>query len=155
MDAILAKHLANHLLNVHGLTQKGWKFNFDSAKKRFGVCCHGPKTIGLSLPLTKLNTEEQVKDTILHEIAHALVGPQHGHDNVWKRKCIEIGAKPERCYSSSEVTQPKMKYVATCGACGKVYQKARMVSPHLKRACPCQGYLPWDKKVLLNYTTRY
>ena len=38
---------------------------------------------------------DEVRDTILHEIAHALVGPGHGHDAVWKAKCVEVGAKPE------------------------------------------------------------
>ena len=44
-----------------------------------------------------LSSLDQVRDTILHEIAHALVGPGHGHDAVWKRKCREVGARPERC----------------------------------------------------------
>jgi hypothetical protein len=43
------------------------------------------------------NGAEEIVDTILHEIAHALVGPRHGHDTVWKAKCTDIGARPERC----------------------------------------------------------
>jgi len=37
-------------------------------------------------------SDELVRDTLLHEIAHALVGTAHGHDEVWKAKCLEIGA---------------------------------------------------------------
>ena len=151
MDAIAAKLLASHLMAVHGLTQAGWKFMFDNAKRRFGVCKHSTKTIGLSLPLTKLNDEAQVKDTILHEIAHALVGPNHGHNNVWKRKCIEIGAKPQRCYSSATVKQPKMNYVAVCEGCGITHKRIKRVRVGVRYSCKCQRHLPWTKKKLLTY----
>lgn len=30
-------------------------------------------------------------DTVAHEVAHALVGPAHGHDAVWRRKAVELG----------------------------------------------------------------
>lgn len=43
-----------------------------------------------------------IRDTILHEIAHALVGPNHCHDLVWKAKCLEIGATPRRCGASHD-----------------------------------------------------
>ena len=53
---------------------------YDSAKRRAGVCRFATQTLGLSAPLTTLHSEVEVRDTILHEIAHALVGPRHGHD---------------------------------------------------------------------------
>ena len=61
------------------------------------LCRYGTRTIELSVFLVDRNGPEEVRDTILHEIAHALVGPGHGHDAVWKRQCIEIGARPVRC----------------------------------------------------------
>lgn len=39
---------------------------------------------------------ECIKDTVLHEIAHAIAGGQHHHDNYWKACCQKIGAKPSR-----------------------------------------------------------
>ena len=35
--------------------------------------------------------DEEVKNTLLHEIAHALVGPGHRHNRVWRQKAREIG----------------------------------------------------------------
>lgn len=39
-----------------------------------------------------------IKDTILHEIAHAMIGVKvcthHSHDKVWKIACTELGAMP-------------------------------------------------------------
>lgn len=38
--------------------------------------------------------EEDIKDTVLHEIAHAIVGGKHHHDCVWKACCNKIGCSP-------------------------------------------------------------
>ena len=163
MDLVKAEKLAKELMQLHGLLPK-WKFKFDNSKRRFGVCaysrlgglnnelfnCH----IGLSKPLVMINDEAKVRDVILHEIAHALtIG--HGHDNVWKRKCIEIGAKPERCYSMNEVNtlQNIARYQAVCGGCGKVHGRHRMTTRILNSriACKCQSGKSWDNKELLKY----
>ncbi len=72
MDLRDAYALAEHLLEVHGLHD--WTVEFDSAKRRAGVYRFATRTLGLSAPLTTLHPEGEVRDTILHEIAHALVG---------------------------------------------------------------------------------
>ena len=51
-------------------------------KKRFGQCDRTTKTISLSKELTRINDISKVKDTILHEIAHALT--KGGHNREWK-----------------------------------------------------------------------
>lgn len=120
---------ANRLLTEHGLAQEGWKFEFDNAKRRAGQCRYRDKTITLSRHYVQLNyitRPDDVLDTILHEIAHALVGGGHGHDEVWKAECVRIGARPERCYDSGAVDMPKGNMVATCGGCAKVFRKHRV-----------------------------
>lgn len=87
--------MGTNLLEEHGLT--GWRVVFDKAKTRAGVCRPERHLIGLSLPLTRLHSDEEVRDTLLHEIAHALVGPKHGHDEVWRAKALEIGCTAMRC----------------------------------------------------------
>ena len=42
------------------------------------------------------DNEEAIKDTVLHEIAHAIAGGIHHHDRVWVACCNKIGAKPDR-----------------------------------------------------------
>ena len=74
---------ANRLLVEHGLAQQGWRFKFDRARLRAGQCRYRSKTITLSKHYVALNVTtrpEEVLDTILHEIAHALAGGRHGHD---------------------------------------------------------------------------
>ena len=101
-----------------------WEFRWDRATRRFGCCYSNLKRITISEPLTKLNGWNDVKDTLLHEIAHALVGQGHGHDEVWKAKCREIGARPHRCYGSS-VRRPVKKWKGVCPECGKVVYGCR------------------------------
>ena len=39
---------------------------------------------------------EAIKDTVLHEIAHAIAGGRHHHDRVWVACCNKIGCEPSR-----------------------------------------------------------
>ncbi|BCY08134.1 SprT-like domain-containing protein [Actinoplanes sp. L3-i22] len=90
-----ARETALALMARHGLTT--WRLTFDDAKTRAGVCRADRKEIGLSRPLVELYAPEQVIETILHEIAHALVGPRHGHNAVWRATAIRIGCSGRRC----------------------------------------------------------
>lgn len=103
----------------------GWDFAFDKAKVRFGCTNFTDKKISLSSALVKINNWDTVRLTILHEIAHAIVGYKHHHDNVWKAKCLEIGGDGKRCYSDKEVTTPVLPYSATCPKCGEIFYRTR------------------------------
>ena len=72
----------------HGLGD--WTFQFDRAKRRFGACNYTTRTISLSRTLTRLNDDAAVRETLLHEIAHALT-PGAGHGPAWQVKCLEFG----------------------------------------------------------------
>ena len=138
MKLFEAKVLAIKLMDLHGLLDKGWHFEFDNAKRRFGVCKYGVKRIGLSTSLTELNNVASVKDTILHEIAHALVGHKNGHNDIWRTKALEIGCNGERCYNSKEVITPEAKYEAVCVGCGHVHKKHKR--PKNNASCgKCSG----------------
>ena len=101
-----------------------WKFEFTRGIRTLGVCRSRRRTIGLSRHLVRLDQPEQTRDVLLHEIGHALVGPGHGHDAVWRAKCREIGARPERC-CTVELDLPKGRWAATCGECETVYRRHR------------------------------
>ncbi|GAA0582371.1 hypothetical protein GCM10010172_79350 [Paractinoplanes ferrugineus] len=95
MELTEARRLACGLMARHGL--RGWRLVFDNAKTRAGVCRYDRKEIGLSGPLVALYEVDQVTDTVLHEIAHAMAGPRHGHDRVWRATARRIGCSGERC----------------------------------------------------------
>jgi predicted SprT family Zn-dependent metalloprotease len=155
MNLNQAQTLANELMVQHGISQLGWKFKFDNALKRFGVCRYRSKVIGLSRHLTALNSLELVKDTILHEIAHAIAGYNAKHGVEWKLVCIRIGAKPQRCYSNDDTNTPTLKYQAVCGGCNTLHQKARIKLKNVRRACMCQSHKPWSEKILLEFKQNY
>lgn len=133
-----ASSLAHQLINQHQLD--GWKFEFDRAKRRAGCCMHSKKKITLSSYYVDRNDVSLVRDTILHEIAHALAykvqGRSAGHGPLWKQICIRIGAKPERCYSNA-VDMPQGQWKASCGGCARLFTKHRRPKA-MKRWCgPC------------------
>jgi predicted SprT family Zn-dependent metalloprotease len=94
MELMAAHRLASDLLAEHRL--RDWTFRFDNARARFGACRYSSRQITLSRHLTRLCSEEEVRNTLLHEIAHALVGRAHGHDEVWRRTALAIGSDGKR-----------------------------------------------------------
>lgn len=143
MELTEVKDLALSKMREHGL--EGWSFQFDNAKKRLGVCNPSRQIIGLSAPLARINDLDTVRNTILHEIAHALAPARSGHGSEWKRICREIGARPERCANGEEIETLPSKYVGTCPKCSHTFKRDRL-SARLKQAggwCPCvKGYDP-------------
>jgi predicted SprT family Zn-dependent metalloprotease len=114
--------MGRNLLNAHGLTD--WSFDFDRSVRRYGICNYTRKRISVSFKLSAINPVEQTRDVVLHEIAHALTpGARHGF--VWRQKCREIGAKPERCYRSAEVAQPKRTCIGKCPNCNLTIKRFR------------------------------
>lgn len=141
-----AQKLAKQLMAKNLL--EGWTFKFDTAMCRFGNCCHYPKVISLSEKLTLLNDEFQVRDTILHEIAHAIAGFKAGHGPIWKDVCVKVGAKPERCFSATTVQVPKFAYEAICHKCGTTYGKYK--KPGREVSCgKCDKH--FNRDLILHY----
>src|SRR5690349_19741706 len=95
LELVDVRRLASELMARHGLS--GWRLVFDNAKTRGGVCRYDVREIGLSRPLMSLYEAEQVTEIVLHEVAHALTGPGHGHDRVWRASARRIGCSGRRC----------------------------------------------------------
>lgn len=153
MDRALAQDLAWKIMKGDNVlatdfVARGWTFSWDRSKTIFGRCFHHRRMITLSWHLTKLNTEEQVKDTVLHEIAHAICGQGHGHDMTWKLVAQQLGATPKRC--SKELPKDvDYKYIAKCQHCGKVYRRNRIKRD---RSYSCGNCSPtFDPKFQLVY----
>jgi predicted SprT family Zn-dependent metalloprotease len=130
MELDRAYRLARELMDWHGLQE--WDLLFDYAVSRFGQCSYSQKRIALSKALVELNCEAEVKDTVLHEIAHALT-PNAGHGQEWKKVARSIGCSGERCYSISSVIMPKGKYKTMCPNC----KKERVCFRKPKRGLAC------------------
>lgn len=126
-----------------GALKSGWTFGFDLAPSRAGVCRYSERRIDLSVSYCLAATRVEIEDTILHEIAHAIVGPRHNHDEVWKAKAWEIGCVGERCH---RVQHSIPRWVGECG-CGQQWLRQtlqrRMIG---NRVCAkCRGDITWRR----------
>ncbi len=145
-----AATMARNLMNQHGLQHV--PFGWTRKTRQFGVCLfarssgfepYTAKMICLSSVLVQANTDEHVRDTILHEIAHALVGPQAGHGYTWQSKARELGCDPSpRC--GANVKMAPGKYFATC-PCGRSHEAYRM--PTRAKVCrDCRAKLVYQAR---------
>lgn len=128
-----------------------YTFKWDNARSRFGYCSWKKKDISLSKGLILLNTEEQVLNTILHEIAHALT-PHQYHNRVWKKMAISIGCSGDRCYESSKVISPPKPYKGTCLNCGDEITAYKRTKGACKDCCIKYNFGRFDKKYLFTWT---
>ncbi len=131
-----AHSLALYLMAEHNLQH--WTFSFDNAKRRFGVCYKSKRKISLSRYFVEHNDVEDVTDTILHEIAHALCN-ERGHGPAWKATARRVGAKPERCYDET-INTPPARWKVVCNSCG--WSTSRHRRTRTQAACPhcCASY---------------
>jgi predicted SprT family Zn-dependent metalloprotease len=102
---------------------KDWNIKWNSRLKTVmgrAVLSKGTKSIELSIEVVRLNINtphflQRIKETILHEWAHALDWEHHkgwGHGPTWRMWMVTLGIKPERCFDASSwlVRFNKMKY---------------------------------------------
>ena len=75
---------------MHHYEISHYKFKFGYGWKYRGKCVYD-KSIIISLNYALRADIDEVKNTILHEIAHALVSPGVGHRNEWQLKAKELG----------------------------------------------------------------
>ena len=104
---------AELLIRKHELD--GWRFGFDLAARRGGRCSFDRREISLSEKFALAAPPDEITDTILHEIAHALVGPKHGHDATWKTTARRIGCSGR---VSHDIDFSSARWILTCPTCG-------------------------------------
>lgn len=95
-----ATQITRDLMNDNGLND--WKLRLITDVKTpfLGRCAESQQCIYLNAHHIDQHHSELVKDTVLHEIAHALVGVKHGHDEIWRAKAKELGSHAlEACVS--------------------------------------------------------
>jgi len=114
--------LARELLNQHGFGHV--PFEFDRGTKRIGAC-HFKRdseckryvsSISFSHHWAGLLDEKDIRDTILHELAHAIAGFEAGHGPRWKAAARRIGANPTRTHDGipNHLQAKVHNYVAIC-----------------------------------------
>ena len=163
-----AEKFAADKLKEFNLDQAGWTFVWDTARARLGYCTYTNKTVGLSSfvfdAIKDELKESEAKDTILHELGHALVGSGVGHGRKWADVTLSIGGSAQRTYTDVKILDvgkyaAAAKYTATCCHCGKTTAYHRMSKHLLQRACGvcCRRYNGgrWAEGFVMEVTQNY
>lgn len=137
MNPAAAANLARELIATHA--PPGWTFSWDRAVRRLGCCKYGTRQITMSYDLTVIAPEPEVRNMILHEIAHAVAGYDAAHGPHWVRVARSLGCTGDRCYDVAKVGRIEAKWQATCPSCSKTYHMHRIKHKHLVRWCPPCG----------------
>ncbi len=124
---LFARHQAQSGLGTQ------WTFGFDLSTTRAGVCRYRDKRIDLSVSYCLRATRADVENTLLHEIAHAIVGAEHGHNAAWQRKARQLGCTAERCH---DVTHTVARWVGECG-CRRWFRQR--LSRRLRHGAICKA----------------
>lgn len=69
------------------------QFEFRNHFNALGTCSVDGERITLLLEYAINNDLSEIEQTILHEIAHALVGCEHGHNIIWQEQAKKMGVK--------------------------------------------------------------
>lgn len=138
------EQLATSLIEEH---LDGWRFEWDRAVKRAGACHYGQRKITLSRPLAaRWESLDDWRDTILHEIAHALTpGAHHGPE--WKRQARALGCSASRTHDG-EVATEQMRWVGRCPSGHTLYRSRRPKRTHACGRCS----RVFDSRFLIEWT---
>lgn len=90
MDRMTAHTMCRRELDRHGLLDWGVRISSDPNQPFLGLCMYKDKVIVINAHHCDIHPDAEVRDTILHEVAHALC-PGQGHNDVWATKAREIG----------------------------------------------------------------
>ena len=162
-----AYNMAVKLMAEHGVGD--WTLRIGNARRQDGsfqfryapgtrVWDGKPGTLTLSGPLMSLWTEEQQRETILHEIAHTLC-PDDFHGPRWGWWCAKLGIEPRPCWDEARVASaPPLRtrrpsprpWVGTCP--GGHAHKPRTRKPTARYSC--NGCSPgrFDENALITWT---
>ena len=136
IQSLMARHLAT------GGLPPGWRARFDLAAVRAGVCKYLEQLICLPVSYAMTADRHELVDTVLHEIAHAIVGPGHNHDATWKRTAQRIGCTAERC---TEVIHTAPAWIGTCNCRKPTYRKRLSRVARAGRCIECRAPYKWRR----------
>jgi len=142
MNLTAANTIAVNMLHDHGLAQQGWTVVWDSARGRNGQCNYARKTISLSRITNAIRDEADVRQTIIHEVAHALTpGADHGY--LWKIKFRALGGSGDRVARDKVDVSLISKYRVECSVTGKPLGHANRKGKVLASSvCKCHAAAP-------------
>ena len=127
MDRTEALKHARVELDSLGLND--WELAIDARPiRRLGQTRYASRTIGLSAKYVALNPWNEIRVTVRHESAHALVGAGCGHGPIWKAKARELGVPTSWKRQSEDLVLPRAALDIICPRHGVIGTRARRPS---------------------------
>jgi predicted SprT family Zn-dependent metalloprotease len=136
MTETQALNITRKMLDENGLWD--WRVILFNSKTTAGDCYAPTRTIRLSRPSLRAMHISSSMDTIIHEVAHAVVGPGHAHDRVWRAKAIQLGGSGATTAKHETLVHPEIlrgDYHGFCpeeGCTSSVYFHRK---PRIHRRC--------------------
>lgn len=132
-DLMRVRVWAEALIRLHlPAEQHGtWLFAFDNAKKRAGACHYDTKRITFSKYLAERWEDDEIHQTLLHEVAHAIAGPQAGHSKQWLQIARELGYEGGTTHSGPTADE----YARWVGECPGGHEHRRHRRPTRPVSC--------------------
>jgi len=137
-----ANNIANQIVRNLMLSERGWKVSWNRRKTSAGLCRYRTRELQFSIPVSQMATEEEFRETVLHECAHALAGHAAGHGPEWSRMLVSIGGTNTNARidgeRAREIVQATAKWQATCTTTGKVVMRSnRLTARQRTMICTC------------------
>ncbi|WP_344818147.1 SprT-like domain-containing protein [Microbacterium soli] len=126
-----------------------WTFDFDHAKRRAGQCDHQRRRITVSRYLAARFEDDEIHQTLLHEVAHALAGHAAGHGPEWKRVARDLGYVGGTTHHGETATE-LAPWVGRCPAGHVTYRHRR---PSRETSCAICSRR-FDRSHLFTWTRR-
>ncbi len=146
-DLHAVRREAEELIAAH--LDAGWSFAFDNAKRRAGACHYTTQRITVSRYLAARFTDEENRQVLLHEIAHALAGAHAAHGAAWKRIARDLGYTGGVTHHG-ETAVELAPWVGTCPAGHTAYRHRRA-----SRQMSCAKCAPtFDDRFLFTWRRR-
>ena len=140
-----ADTLIQSLMRQHqqtGRLHHEWRAAFDLAAVRAGVCKYGEQLICLPVSYAMTADRQELIDTVLHEIAHAMVGAGHNHDPIWKLAAQRIGCTAQRC---THVIHTAPRWIGTCNCKRPLYRTRLTRLARTGRCTKCLTPYKWRR----------
>ncbi len=127
------RRLAESLIDAH-LAGRGWTFGFDRAVRRAGLCDYERRRITVSRYLVERADESEVRQVLLHEIAHAVAGHRAAHGQRWRAAAGRIGYTGSRLHDRP-IAEERATWVGRCPAGHEHRRFRRPTRPSSCGAC--------------------
>lgn len=127
-----------------------WSFTFDRAKTRAGKCNFSKREISVSRYLAEKHSDEQVRQTLLHEVAHAKVGPHEGHGAGWQSYAEQIGYVGGRTHAADIADE----FATWIGVCPNGHEVYRFRRPGNRQVSCAKCSKRFDRSFLIRWIER-